>query len=122
MPAPVSLSIRGNGKTGEVVHEDCLDGLAALPYHDRLSRFLRGAARHWVAGGISVIDFRPLHTVTLYNLQRQLAQQIQNVEGEDLTDEQLIRMRGTLHEYSTSSLTLTALTCLPNTPLSQRAP
>jgi hypothetical protein len=60
--------------------------------------------------------------VTLYDLQRQLAQEIQKVEGENVTDEQLIRIRGILHEYSTSSLTLTALTCLPNTPPSQCAP
>ncbi|KAH8629740.1 hypothetical protein IG631_14317 [Alternaria alternata] len=122
MLAPIPPSISGDGKNEEAVRENCLDGLAELPYHERLTRFLWGAARHWVAGGISVIDFRPLYTVTLYSLQRQLAQEIQNVEEKNITDEQLSRMRGTLHEYSTSSLTLTALTCLPNTPPSQRAP
>jgi hypothetical protein len=122
MPAPVSSSISSDGKNEEAVRENCLDGLAELPYHERLTRFLRGAARHWVAGGISVIDFRPLYTITLYDLQRQLAREIQKVEGENITDEQLSRMRGTLHEYSTSSLTLTALACLPNTPPSQCAP
>lgn len=122
MPAPVSSSISSDGKNEEAVRQNCLDGLAELPYHERLTCFLRGAARHWVAGGISVIDFRPLYTVTLYDLQRQLAREIQKVEGENITDEQLSRMRGTLHEYNTSSLTLTALTCLPNTPPSQRAP
>ena len=118
MSAPVSPSVSSNGKNGEAVREDCLDGLAALPYHERLSRFLRGAARHWIAGGTSVIDFRPLYTVALYDLQRQLAQEIQNVEGENITDEQLIRMRRTLHEYSTSSLTLTCTTSKRPTPVS----
>ena len=122
MPATVSSSISSGSKDEEAIHGNCLDGLAELSYHERLTRFLRGAARHWVAGGISVIDFRPLYTVTLYDLQRQLTREIQKVEGENITDEQLIRMRGTLHEYSTSSWTLTALTRLPNTPPSQCAP
>ncbi|CAN9136360.1 unnamed protein product [Alternaria alternata] len=100
MPAPVSPSISSDGKNEEAVRENCLDGLAELSYHERLTRFLRGAARHWVAGDISVIDFRPLYTVSLYDLQRQLAREIQKVEGENITDEQLSRMRGTLHEYT----------------------
>ena len=118
----MSPSVSSDGKDEDGGCEDCLHGLAELPYHERLTRFLRGATRHWVAGGISVIDFRPLYTVTIYDLQRQLVREIQNVEGENITNEQLSRMRGTLHEYSTSSLTLTALTCLPNTPPSQCAP
>jgi hypothetical protein len=118
----MSSSISSESKNQDRGREDCLDGLAGLSYHERLTCFLRGAARHWVAGGISVIDFRPLYTVTLHDMQRRLAQEIQKIEGENVTDEQLSRMRGTLHEYSTSSLALTALTCLPNTPPSQRAP
>jgi len=66
MPAPVSPSISGDGKNEEAVRENCLDDLAELSYHERLTRFLRGAARHWVAGGISVIEFRPLYTITIY--------------------------------------------------------
>jgi hypothetical protein len=108
MPAPVTPSISGDGKNEEAVRENCLDGLAELPYHERLTRFLRGAARHWVAGGISVVDFRPLYTVTIYDLQRQLVRELQNVDGENITDEQLNRMRGTLHEYSP---------CAPNEPV-----
>ncbi|KAF2728102.1 hypothetical protein EJ04DRAFT_556965 [Polyplosphaeria fusca] len=69
---------------------DFLNGLAKLPYHERITRFLRGAARHWVAGGISVVDFRPLYSVTLHDLQRQLAGEIQKIEGESVTDDQLI--------------------------------
>jgi hypothetical protein len=96
----MSSSISSESRNQDRGREDCLDGL----------------------GGISVIDFRPLYTVTLHDMQRRLAQEIQKIEGENVTDEQLSRMRGTLHEYSTSSLALTALTCLPNTPPSQRAP
>ncbi|CAN9323471.1 unnamed protein product [Alternaria alternata] len=33
-------------------------------------------------------------------MQRRLAQEIQKIEGENVTDEQLSRMRGTLHEYT----------------------
>lgn len=80
--------------------DDFIDGLAKLPYHERLTRFLWGATRHSVAGGISVVDFRPLYTVTLHNLQRQLAGEIQRIEGETLTDDQLNRIGETLHKYS----------------------
>ncbi|RII07000.1 hypothetical protein CUC08_Gglean007968 [Alternaria sp. MG1] len=100
MPASMSPSISSNGKDEDGEREDCLHGLAELPYHERLTRFLRGATRHWVAGDISVIDFRPLYTVTLYDLQRKLAREIQKVDGGNITDEQLSRMRGTLHEYT----------------------
>ena len=114
----MSPSISSNGKDEDGEREDCLHGLAELPYHERLTRFLRGATRHWVAGDISVIDFRPLYTVTLYDLQRKLAREIQKVDGGNITDEQLSRMRGTLHEYSTSSLTLTCTTSKRPTPVS----
>jgi hypothetical protein len=97
-----------------------LEGLVDLSYHERLTCFLRGAARHWVAGGISVIDFRPLYTVTLHNLQRQLAEEIQQIEGENVTEEQLSRIRETLHKYSTLTSTPTPRSCLPNAPQSQR--
>ncbi|KAL1794567.1 hypothetical protein ACET3X_006383 [Alternaria dauci] len=100
MPASILSSRSSDGKNEDGVRDKCLDGLAELPYHERLTRFLRGAAKHSVAGGISVIDFRPLYTVTLHDLQRQLAQEIQKVEGENVTDEQLSRMRRTLHEYT----------------------
>jgi hypothetical protein len=79
-----------------------LDGLTALPYHERISCFLRGSARHRVAGGVSVLDFRPLYAVTLHDLQRKLAGIIREVEREDLTKKQLTGTRATLHEYSTS--------------------
>ncbi|RYP04079.1 hypothetical protein DL765_010312 [Monosporascus sp. GIB2] len=53
-----------------------LKGLGSLPYHERLTRFLRGSVKHWVKGGVTVIDFRPFYTVTIHQLQRQLAEQI----------------------------------------------
>lgn len=107
-------------KSEDDSRNDFLDGLAKLPYHERLTRFLRGAARHWVAGGISIVDFRPLYTVTLHNLQRQLAGEIQKIEKENVTDDQLDRISETLQEYSTSTSAPTTPSRLPRTPQSQR--
>jgi len=39
--------------------DDLLNGLALLPYHERLTRFIRGSTRHRFAGWVTVINFRP---------------------------------------------------------------
>ena len=65
-----------------------------------MSHFARGSTRHWVAGGITVVDFRPLYTIAIHSLQRQLASEIQKIETEDVTDNQLERIRETLHRYT----------------------
>jgi hypothetical protein len=88
-----------NGKEDEE-RDELLEGLALLPYHERLTRFIRGSTRHWVAGGVTVIDFRPLYTVTVHHLQRKLAEEIKKVGKEDVTDNQLEDVKKTLHEYS----------------------
>ncbi len=82
--------------------DDLLDGLATLAYHTRMSHFVRGSTRHWVAGDITVVDFRPLYTVTVHDLQRRLAEEIQKIGTEDLTDQRLEYIRDTLHKYSKS--------------------
>ncbi|KAF2107046.1 hypothetical protein BDV96DRAFT_654136 [Lophiotrema nucula] len=79
---------------------DVLDGLANLSYHERLTSFLRGSTRHWVAGGVTVVDFRPLYSVTLHHLQRQLAGEIEKVGKHEVTDQQLKDLRETLHQYT----------------------
>lgn len=79
---------------------DILEGLASLPFHQRMSHFARGSTRHWVAGGITVVDFRPLYTIAIHDLQRQLAGEIQKIETEDVTDGQLEHIRETLHKYT----------------------
>jgi hypothetical protein len=79
-----------------------LEGLASLPYLERLTCFIRGSTRHSVTGGVTVVDFRPLYSVTIHHLQRQLAEEIQKLTNADLTTPQLDRIRETLHKYSTA--------------------
>lgn len=80
--------------------DEQLEGLASLPYHTRISHFVRGSTRHWVTGDITVVDFRPLYAVTVHELQRRLAEEIQKVGTKDVTDQQLEYIRDTLHKYS----------------------
>ncbi|PMD59899.1 uncharacterized protein K444DRAFT_612963 [Hyaloscypha bicolor E] len=80
--------------------DNLLDGLALLPYFERLTHFIRGSTRHLVAGGVTVVDFRPLYTVIVHHLQRQLAEEIQKIEKADITGQQLEDIRGTLHKYT----------------------
>jgi hypothetical protein len=91
-----------NNERGEE-RDNLLDGLASLPYYERLTRFIRGSIRHLVAGGVTVIDFRPLYTVTVHHLQRQLAEEIQKIEKADVEGQQLEHIRDTLHKYSKSA-------------------
>ena len=87
-------------RTKEDERDNLLDGLASLPYYERLTRFIRGSTKHLVAGGITVVDFRPLYTVSIHHFQRQLAQEIQKIENFEVTDSQLEDIRETLHNYS----------------------
>ncbi|KAJ9616435.1 hypothetical protein H2200_000153 [Cladophialophora chaetospira] len=64
----------------EPIHMDTgrdseLDGLASLQYHERMTRFARGATRHWVKN-TTVIDFRPLYAVSIHHQQRQILQEM----------------------------------------------
>ncbi|KAI0117674.1 hypothetical protein GGR51DRAFT_499696 [Nemania sp. FL0031] len=77
-----------------------LAGLALLPYHERLTKFIRGSTRHWVPGGVTVIDFRPLYTVTIHDLQNRLVKEIQKVNRSNITDKQLDEVRDTLAKYT----------------------
>lgn len=87
--------------THEAIEGDnVLDGLALLPYHERLTRFIRGSTKHWVAGGVTIVDFRPLYAVTIHHLQHQLASELSKIEKTIVTDEQLERIRNILHKYS----------------------
>ncbi|KAH6665937.1 hypothetical protein B0J14DRAFT_203391 [Halenospora varia] len=84
-----------------------LEGLAALPYRERLAEFVRGSTRHWVDDSITVVDFRPLYAIAIHNLQHQLAQQIQVIQkheeiGDKLTDEQLETIQKLVKEYTNS--------------------
>ncbi|KAI0199846.1 hypothetical protein F4808DRAFT_431470 [Astrocystis sublimbata] len=79
-----------------------LEGLAALPYHERLTRFIRGSTKHWVSGGVTIVDFRPLYAVTVHHLQYQLATELAKIEKTTVTDEQLERIRDVLHKYTSS--------------------
>lgn len=79
-----------------------LDGLGSLTYHERLTEFVRGSTRHPVKNSITVIDFRPLYAVTLYHLQRRLAQEIQLILAQPTSDVQLERIEKLLGEYSMS--------------------
>jgi hypothetical protein len=80
--------------------DETLEGLAMLPYYERLTRFIRGSVKHWVSGGVTVIDFRPLYTVTIHHLQRQLAEQIHEIQEKETSSEQLETVRRILHKYS----------------------
>jgi hypothetical protein len=86
--------------------DNLLDGLALLPYYERLTRFIRGSTRHLVADGVTVVDFRPLYTVTVHHLQRQLAEEIQKIDKEDITGKHLEDIRETLHNYSKNAFLL----------------
>jgi hypothetical protein len=77
-----------------------LDGLASLPYHERITEFARNSTRHWVKDCNTVIDFRPLYAVTIHQLQRQLAQEIQIFSATDMTNEQLEKIRVLIQQYS----------------------
>ncbi|KAJ4115388.1 hypothetical protein NW768_011240 [Fusarium equiseti] len=77
-----------------------LEGLSSLPYHERLTRFLRGSTRHWVTAGVNVVDFRPLYSVTIHHLQRQMAEEIHDLTNNEVTDQQLVRIRDILHHYT----------------------
>ncbi|KAH7305852.1 hypothetical protein B0I35DRAFT_443385 [Stachybotrys elegans] len=85
---------------GEKERDKALDGLASLPYLERLSCFIRGSTKHWVAGGVSVLDFRPLFSVTIHHLQRQLAEAIQEIDKTDLSNERLCEIGNTVHRYT----------------------
>jgi hypothetical protein len=87
-------------RTKEEERDNLLDGLASLPYYERLTRFIRGSTKHLVAGGVTVIDFRPLYTVTIHHFQRQLAEEIQKIENVEVTSQQLEDIGVTLHNYS----------------------
>ena len=92
--------------THEQIEEDnVLEGLAALPYHERLTRFIRGSTKHWVSGGVTIVDFRPLYAVTIHHLQCQLATELAKIEQDIVTDAQLERIRDILHKYSKTPLT-----------------
>ena len=77
--------------------DNLLDALALLPYFERLTRFIRDSTRHLVAGGVTVVNFRPLYMVTVHGLQRQLAEEIQKIEKADVAGLQLDDIRETLH-------------------------
>jgi hypothetical protein len=94
--------------------DNLLDGLALLPYFERLTHFIRGSTRHLVAGGVTVVDFRPLYTVTVHHLQRQLAEEIQKIEKANITGQQLEDIRGTLHKYSKTAFHLLLRSPLPS--------
>ncbi len=83
-----------------------LEGIASLGYHERLTEFIRGSTRHPVADSITVVDFRPLYAVTVHNLQRRLAQELQLTSISLTTDLQLERIRKLIEEYSMPVLLL----------------
>ncbi|RDW58910.1 hypothetical protein BP6252_13386 [Coleophoma cylindrospora] len=84
----------------EKKRDEVLEGLADLSYEERLTSFIRGSARHWVTGGITVLDFRPLYTATVHDLQRQLAKEITYINKEPVSEIQLERIRDILHKYT----------------------
>lgn len=81
--------------------EHPLEGLSMLPYLERVTHFIRGSTRHRVPGGVTVVDFRPLYTVTIHHIQSRLARCIADVEKEKATEQQLDRIRRLLRQYST---------------------
>ncbi|KAI1275575.1 hypothetical protein F5Y07DRAFT_369703 [Xylaria sp. FL0933] len=95
--------MKPNQDRHEQIEEDnVLEGLAALPYHERLTRFIRGSTKHWVSGGVTIIDFRPLYAVTIHHLQYQLATELAKIEKDIVTGEQLESIRDILHKYTSS--------------------
>lgn len=81
--------------------EHPLEGLSVLPYLERVTHFIRGSTRHRVPGGVTVVDFRPLYAVTIHHIQSWLARCIADVEKEEITEQQLERIRELLRQYST---------------------
>ncbi|KAI0855224.1 hypothetical protein F4860DRAFT_521896 [Xylaria cubensis] len=92
--------MKPNQDKHEAIEEDSvLEGLALLPYHERLTKFIRGSTKHWVADGVTIVDFRPLYAVTIHHLQHRLAAELAKVEKTVATDEQLESIRDILHKY-----------------------
>ncbi|KAI1421812.1 hypothetical protein F5Y12DRAFT_787237 [Xylaria sp. FL1777] len=87
---------------GEIEGDNVLEGLALLPYYERLTRFIRGSTKHWVAGGVTIVDFRPLYAVTIHHLQHQLASELATIEHTIATEDQLESIRDILHKYTNS--------------------
>lgn len=77
-----------------------LGQLEALPYHDRLTEFIRGSTRHWVGDNITILDFRPLYAMNVHHIQRRLAGEIHHLLHSTTCDAQLERIRRTLRQYS----------------------
>jgi len=77
-----------------------LEGLASLKYHERITQFARGSISHLVDETTTVIDFRPLYAITLHDLHRQLAEQVQLIMKNEITDDQLKLMRRLSKRYS----------------------
>ncbi len=75
--------------------DELLEGLTLIPYHERVTRFIRGSTIHWFAGRVTVVDSRPLYTATVHHLQRRLAEETQKT-AEDVMDQQLDGIRETL--------------------------
>ncbi|KAI0490386.1 hypothetical protein F4859DRAFT_500763 [Xylaria cf. heliscus] len=89
--------------TDEQTEEDnVLEGLAVLPYHERLTRFIRGSTKHWASGGVTIVDFWPLYAVTIHHLQYQLATELAKIEKDNVTGAQLEGIRDILNKYTSS--------------------
>ncbi|KAI1120766.1 hypothetical protein F5Y10DRAFT_289314 [Nemania abortiva] len=82
--------------------DDVLEGLALLPYHERLTKFIRGSTKHWASGDVTIVDFRPLYAVTVHHLQHRLATELAKIEETIVTDGQLESIRDILHKYTNS--------------------
>ena len=65
-----------------------LDSLVSLDYHERITQFIRGSTRH-LSQGITVLDSRPLYSVAIHHIQRQLAKEIRDISNSHVTDDQL---------------------------------
>lgn len=74
--------------------------LETLPYHERLTEFVRGSTRHCVGNNITILDFRPLYAMNIHHLQRRLAKEISHLLNSTTCDIQLERLRITLRQYS----------------------
>ncbi|KAI1176226.1 hypothetical protein F4777DRAFT_284005 [Nemania sp. FL0916] len=83
-----------------IEEDNVLEGLALLPYHERLTKFIRGSTKHWAAGGVTIVDFRPLYAVTIHHFQHRLATELAQLEKNIATDEQLESIGDLLHEYT----------------------
>jgi hypothetical protein len=93
-----ALNVRDVGR-GEF-----LEGLSSLPYYERLTHFIRGSVKHWVTGGVTVVDIRPLYAVTIHHFHRHIAEHIKSIEEKEVTSSQLKAIKDILHEYSKSPL------------------